>query len=191
MENKPKTEDGRNIIDHYFYWNNDAIIADLDNRRNNFGVLVSNLQNDFNIGSVVRNANAFLAKEVIIYGRSHWDRRGSVGTYNYTHFKKVKETDDLDKVLSDYDCIIGVDNIVGAQPIEDFQWDATKRTLLCFGQEHTGLPGDVLRLCHHIIYIKQYGSVRSLNVGCASAIVMYDYTNKIGRAQTSYAETPK
>jgi tRNA G18 (ribose-2'-O)-methylase SpoU len=29
------------------------------------------------------------------------------------------------------------------------------------------------------VYIKQYGSVRSLNVGTASGIAMYDYCNKV------------
>lgn len=179
METKPKTEDGRNIIDHFFYWDNLAILADLDSRRHNFGILISNLQNDFNIGSVVRNANAFLAQEVIIYGRSHWDRRGSVGTYNYTHFKKVKATDDFSKVIGDYDVIIGVDNIDGAVPVDDFVYSPDKRTLFCFGQEHVGLPKNILDICHHIIYIRQFGSVRSLNVGCASAIVMQDYCRKV------------
>lgn len=179
METKPKTADGRNIIDHFFYWNNDAIIADLDSRRHNFGILISNLQNDFNIGSVVRNANAFLAKEVIIYGRSHWDRRGSVGTYNYTHFKKVKETDDISQVIRDYDVIVGADNIGNAVPIDDFHFEPSRKYLFCFGQEHIGLPESIIRICHHIVYIRQFGSVRSLNVGCASAIIMQDYCRKV------------
>jgi tRNA G18 (ribose-2'-O)-methylase SpoU len=172
-------KDTRNIIDYYHYWNNEAILTDLDTKRHNFSILCSNIGYDFNLSSVVRNSNAFLAKEVIIYGRKKYDRRGAVGTHNYTHFKHVKETDNLDEVFSEFNLVVGIDNINTAKPIENFKWDSNIKTLICFGQEQIGLPQEVIQRCHHLLYIKQYGSVRSLNVGCASAIVMYDYCNKV------------
>ena len=46
---------------HYRYWSREAIVADLDTRRHAFHVAIENWQHDFNIGTVVRNANAFLA----------------------------------------------------------------------------------------------------------------------------------
>ena len=73
----------RNIIDHYHYWNHEAILADLDSRANNFSIICSNLYNDFNIATCIRNANAFLAKRVFIYGSKQYDRRGTVGTHHY------------------------------------------------------------------------------------------------------------
>jgi len=173
------TTDPRNIIDYYKYWQHDAIVADLDTKRHNFSILCSNIGYDFNLGSIVRVANAFLAKEVIIYGRKRYDRRGAVGTHLYTHFQHVKQTDNLDKVFSQYDQIVGIDNLPGAKAIEDFEWNPSMKTLICFGQEQIGLPAEVIQQCHKVLYIRQYGSVRSLNVGCASAIVMYDYVKKI------------
>lgn len=170
--------DTRNVIDHYKYWREDAIVADLDTKRHNFSVLVSNLAYDFNIGSVIRNANAFLAKEVIIYGSKRWDKRGAVGTYNYTHFKHVKAIDELEEIDGIW---IGIDNVAGAVPIETFEWPSDKHIVMCFGQEQTGLPPEVRAKCESIAYITQYGSVRSLNVGCASSIAMYDYCRKVIR----------
>ena len=78
--------ENRNIIDHYWYWKTEDIKADLDSKRHNFSILCSNLYNDFNIATVIRNSNAFLAKEVIVYGSKQYDRRGTVGTHNYTNF---------------------------------------------------------------------------------------------------------
>ena len=49
------------MVDRYRYWRRDAIIADLDERRHPFHVAIENWEHDFNIGSVVRTANAFLA----------------------------------------------------------------------------------------------------------------------------------
>src|SRR5690606_26303161 len=61
--------DRRNVTARYRYWRHDAIVADLDQRRHPFHVAIENWSHDFNIGSVVRTANAFLAREVHIVGR--------------------------------------------------------------------------------------------------------------------------
>ena len=58
--------DRRNVVDRYRYWSLEAIRADLDTRRHDFHVAIENWQHDFNIGTVVRTANAFLAREVHI-----------------------------------------------------------------------------------------------------------------------------
>ena len=167
--------DKRNIVDRFKNWANDLIIADLDTRRNNFGILCCNIQGDFNIGSVIRNNNAFLGREVIIYGKKRYDRRGCVGTYKYEHLKHVKLEDNLELAISKYDQVIGVDNIDSAEPIDNQQWNYNKKTLFCFGEEGSGLPQNVLDICNKIVYIKQMGSVRSINVGCASAIILFHY----------------
>lgn len=168
--------DNRNIIDFYKYWTTDAIIADLDTKRNNFSVLISNKLNDFNIGSVIRNANAFMAKEVILYGKKRFDHRGAVGTHHYTHFKHVKELEELNFPDS---IVIGVDNIDKSKPIESFIWPKDKHILLVFGQEDVGIITELQGICQDFIYIHQYGSVRSLNVGCASGIAMYSLCSQL------------
>jgi len=177
----------RNVIDHYHYWKHEAIIADLDAKRNNFTVICSNLYNDFNIATVIRNANAFLAKKVVLYGAKQYDRRGTVGTHHYTHFKHTKSLSELDdeiKSIRDSNAnvkIIGIDNIPGASPINNYFWDSHTHYILVFGQEQVGLPQELIDISDDILYIKQYGSVRSLNVGTASGIAMYTLvSNTIG-----------
>lgn len=162
-----------NVIDQYKYWETDAIKADLDTKRHNFHALCVNIQGDFNIGSVIRNANAFLAKSVIIYGRKQYDRRGAVGTQNYTHFKHVVEVENVPRYP-----IIAIDNVDGAVSINDFSWPS-EEFIMAFGEEQSGLPQEILTIAQAVVYIPQYGSVRSLNVGCASAVAMYDYTRKL------------
>lgn len=167
-------EDPRNVDDRYKYWTEDAIKADLRTNCHNFSVLITNKFHDFNIGSVIRNANAFCAKEVIVYGSKQYDKRGTVGAHLYTNMKHVRFTDELDLTDS---IVVGVDNLSQAVPIESFVWP-DKHVILAFGQEGTGLTQDIIELCDHMVYISQYGSIRSLNVGCASAIAMYDYCVK-------------
>lgn len=169
-------EDTRNVADVYKYWTEEAIIADLRTKHHNFSVLITNKHHDFNIGTVIRCSNAFLAREVIVYGAKKYDKRGTVGAHLYTTMKHLRFTDELD--LSD-SVVVGVDNLPGAVPVETFEWPKDRHVVMVFGQEQEGLTPDMLARCQHLVYIKQYGSVRSLNVGVAAGICMYDYCKKL------------
>ena len=67
--------DRRNVVDRYRYWTLEAIVADLDLHRHPLHVAIENWQHDFNIGSIVRTANAFAVAEVHIVGKKRWNRR--------------------------------------------------------------------------------------------------------------------
>lgn len=166
--------DQRNVIDFYKYWETDAIKADLDTKRFDYGVLAVNIHGDFNVGTIIRNANAFLAREVLLYGKKQFDRRSTVGTHIYSNLRRVKTVDDFPAVR-----IIAIDNREGAVPIESFEWPKDEYFLMAFGEEQLGLPEEIINIASDLVYIKQYGSVRSLNVGCASGIAMYDYVRKL------------
>jgi tRNA(Leu) C34 or U34 (ribose-2'-O)-methylase TrmL len=160
-ETHPTKQDTRNVVDYLKYWTDFEINQHLDEKRHPFGVLCCNLFGDFNLATIVRNNNAFLAKEVFIYGHKKWDRRGAVGCHHYSHISHLPTENDLDKITG-YTWV-GIDNIKSAVPIDTFTWP--KNSLLCFGEEHSGLPQEVIKRCQHIVYIRQFGSVRSLNVG--------------------------
>jgi len=181
----PTGNESRNIIDHYHYWKHEAILADLDARANNFTVLCSNLYNDFNIATCIRNANAFLAKKVVIYGSKQYDRRGTVGTHHYVRmlhagtFSRLGETLDSLKQEVGMDLhLVAVDNVPKARRLDSYAWPKDKHVVMIFGQEQVGVPQELLELANDTVYIAQYGSVRSLNVGTASGVVMYDYCAK-------------
>ena len=69
--------DRRNVIDRYRYWTVSAIVGDLDTRRHPLQIAIQNWEHDFNIGSIVRTANAFNVAGVHIVGRRRWNRRGA------------------------------------------------------------------------------------------------------------------
>lgn len=101
LEGDAVGHDGRNVIDAYAYWETEAIAADLDEGRHDFAVVLENFAHDFNIGSAVRNCNAFLGAEVFILGRRGWDRRGAVGTHNYEHVTSVPDWKEMEIVLDE------------------------------------------------------------------------------------------
>ena len=71
--------DRRNVEDRYRYWRHEAIVADLDTRRHPLHVAVENWEHDFNIGSIVRTANAFGARSVHVVGRRVRRRQPQLG----------------------------------------------------------------------------------------------------------------
>ena len=166
--------DSRNVIDRYRYWRLEAIVDDLDRRRHPFHVAIENWEHDLNIGTVVRNANAFLASEVHIVGKRRWNRRGAMVTDRYQH---VRHHDTID-ALVDYArslelAVIGIDNLPGAQPIETAV--LPRACLLLFGQEGPGLSEPARRAATSVLSITQFGSTRSINAGVASGIAMHTW----------------
>ena len=84
--------DHRNVVDRYRYWRREAIVADLAAAIPGFHVAIENWEHDFNIGTVVRNANAFVAAGVHIVGRRRWNRRGAMVTDRYQHGRPITPT---------------------------------------------------------------------------------------------------
>ncbi len=164
--------DHRNVIDKYRYWNMQAIIADLDSRRHSFHVAIENWQHDLNIGSVVRTANAFLAKEVHIIGRKRWNRRGAMVTDRYQHIRHHATAADFAAWAQENKlAVIGIDNFPDSKPLETYP--LPKDCVLVFGQEGPGLSKDIHQLAQDTLSIAQYGSTRSINAASAAAIAMH------------------
>ena len=172
-------DDARNVIDRYKGWDMDAIIADLDARRHPFHVAIENWQHDFNIGSVVRTANAFLAKEVHIIGNRRWNRRGAMVTDRYQHIRHHPTVEEFVAwAHAEGVAVIAIDNLPGSVPLETYA--LPKATVLVFGQESVGLSDAVREAADATLAIAQYGSTRSINAGAAAAIAMHSWVRQHG-----------
>lgn len=214
--------DRRNVLDRYRYWSVAAIKADLDSRgRHDFEIACENWTHDFNIGSMVRTANAFQARRVHIVGPHKWNRNGALMTELYQHVEHhpsiaelvecwrnriageiayersraaaaafhagagrnaagitssanaLAELDAADARIRELEAarVIAMDIIPGAVPMETYAFP--KRCLLLFGAEGPGLTQTALDLADDVVYISQFGSVRSINAGAAAAVTMH------------------
>ena len=166
--------DRRNVVDAYRYWSRESIVADLDRRRHGFHVAVENWQHDFNIGAVVRNANAFLAAEIHIIGKRRWNRRGAMVTDRYQHIRHHPTTEAfVGWAREQHLPVIGIDILPDSTPIETTE--LPERCVLVFGQEGPGLSDEVREVCDAVCSIAQFGSTRSINAGVASGIAMHTW----------------
>jgi tRNA G18 (ribose-2'-O)-methylase SpoU len=137
-------------------------------------VAIENWAHDLNIGTVVRNANAFLAGSVRIVGNRRWNRRGAMVTDRYLHVAHHPTITDLATWATAEELpLVGIDNLPGAVALE-----ATvlpERCVLLFGQEGPGLSPAAHEACDVVCSIAQLGSTRSINAGVASGIAMHTW----------------
>ncbi|QAY63816.1 TrmH family RNA methyltransferase [Xylanimonas allomyrinae] len=171
--------DRRNVVDEFRYWSVAAIAAELDARRDPARVLhvaIENWAHDFNIGSVVRTANAYNVAGVHIVGRRRWNRRGAMVTDRYLHVHHHSDAAALAAWAEAEGLpLVGVDNVPGSRPVEGYA--LPPRCVLVLGQESTGLTPAMQAACDVVVHITQYGSTRSLNAGAAAAIAMYAWSH--------------
>ncbi|WP_067441323.1 TrmH family RNA methyltransferase [Nocardioides jensenii] len=169
--------DRRNVVDRYRYWTMEAIVADLDTRRHGFHVAIENWQHDFNIGTIVRTANAFLAAEVHIVGRKRWNRRGAMVTDRYQHIRHHETAADLAAYLHEQSVrLLGIDNLPGSAHLETMR--LPRSVCFLFGQEGPGLSESAREVVDGTFSIAQFGSTRSINASAAAAIAMHTWVRE-------------
>lgn len=164
--------DRRNVVDAYRYWSREAITADIDKRRHALHIAIENFENDSNIGTVVRTANAFAVDTVHIVGRRRWNRRGAMVTDRYQHLQHHATVEELLQwTNAEGLTVVAIDNTPGCVPLETAE--LPERCLLLFGQEGPGVTqaaqDEALMTCS----IAQFGSTRSINAGVAAGIAMH------------------
>lgn len=140
-----------------------------------------NIGGDFNLSTMIRNANFFGFRSVHYVGKKKWDKRGSVGTHHYTPLYHHKDEQSFISQLSGR-TIIAIENNIPEYShktvnLFNYQYNDIVEPIFLFGEENKGLSDFILDKCDIILTIPNYGSVRSLNVGTTSGIVMGLYRN--------------
>jgi tRNA G18 (ribose-2'-O)-methylase SpoU len=138
---------------------------------------------DFNLSTLIRNSN-FFGYEKVFYvgGKKHYDRRGTVGTHNYIDITFIKTEEEFVKTIKDQGyTLISIENNVNYECSNLFQFmDNVNvkdiKPIFIFGEEQKGLSDYILDNSEHILTISGKGTVRSLNVGTASGIVLGYYS---------------
>jgi len=135
-------------------------------------VAIENFENDANIGTVVRTANAFAAAAVHIVGRRRWNRRGAMVTDRYQHLHHHDTVGEVVAWARERGlAVVAVDNVPGSVPLETAE--LPRECLLLFGQEGPGVTETAREAADMTVSIAQFGSTRSINAGVAAGIAMH------------------
>lgn len=168
------SSDTRNVIDEFKGMAEKDIIRKLDERGVQLEIAIENTLRDYNMGTIVRTANAFGVRTVHIIGRRQWNKRGAMMTDKYLHVEYHTSFSDFGAyAASNFRPIVAIDNVANACNLDEVPKDP--RAILLFGQEGPGLSTEALSLAANIVQIEQTGSTRSINVGVAAGVVMYTW----------------
>lgn len=172
-------EDTRNVIDKYKSMPMDDIIARLDAYPIGLEIAIENLERDFNMGTIVRSANAFGVRHVHVIGRRQWNKRGAMMTDKYLHLHYHNTPDDFLSAIRSHPIarqVIVVDNVKNSVLLSAAT--LPMQAVLIFGSEGSGVSQELRDRADQIVAIEQFGSTRSLNVGVAAGVVMYEWTRR-------------
>ncbi|MBQ6375759.1 TrmH family RNA methyltransferase [Candidatus Saccharibacteria bacterium] len=170
-------EDTRNLIDEFKGKSNEQIFDALNKTRTPLEIAIENVEHDFNIGSIVRTANSFNVSKVHIIGRKKYNRRGAMCTDKYLKIIHHATLEDFLRTQEGRELIAIENNTPRAKPLHDKAF--ADNTTLIFGSENSGVSEELLKSAHDVRYIESFGSTRSVNVGAAAAIAMYEWTRQV------------
>lgn len=169
-----------NVLDHLKELSVDEVKEYCQNDLMPVRVAMMHVNGDFNFSQIVRTSNFFGVEAVHYWGKKKWDRRGAVGTQNYTdiHFHSNGMEMLQWFVQNDYR-LCALENNVDYPMYSFYTVDWTtvinKKVVVIVGEESEGLSNEVLNfiLCNggFICNIPCAGSVRSLNVASTFGIV--------------------
>lgn len=170
-------EDTRNLINEYKGLTNEQIFDSLSTKRTPLEIAIENIEHDFNIGSIVRTANSFNVQKVHIIGKKKYNRRGAMCTDKYLEIIHHANIENFLQTQQGRELVAIENNTPRAKPLHTKQF--TKNTTLIFGSENSGITQELLQKSHDVRCIESFGSTRSVNVGAAAAIAMYEYTRQV------------
>src|SRR3989344_747976 len=158
--------------------------AKSEKRTNEIYIILDNILDTYNIGSIFRLADAVAAKEVIICGASevppnHRIKKASINTtevvdwsYSESAEKAIK---DLRLKINDLQ-VIAIEQDAGSVSYD--KYDYKMPIALVVGHESTGISKEVLDMCDAVVELPMFGVNISLNVMVSLAIVLYKVLEK-------------
>ena len=140
-------------------------------------IAIINLENDMNVGGIIRTANAAGVNEVFIVGRKKWKKGASTGAHRKTKIINMRTTDEfLDYAKENNYSIVSLEITEKSENI--FHFNYPDKTIIVIGNEGKGIPEKIILNSLSIIKIPQYGEIECLNAAISAGIAIFDWVRK-------------
>jgi TrmH family RNA methyltransferase len=151
---------------------NDFALAETD-----FGLVLNNLQDPGNVGTLLRTADAAGIKQVFLTKGTVEPYnpkvlRAAMGAHFHLNIVEVHQEDELIQLLKNQQIKIIVADVQGAESI--FQLKALTPLMLVLGNEAKGPDNRWVEAADQIAKIPLLGKAESLNVSIAGAVIIYE-----------------
>ena len=137
---------------------------------------VAGIQDPGNLGTIIRSAEAFGARAVLLGEKtvSHFNPktvRGSAGSIFREPLIRVKLGESITRLKQHGMHVLATSSHKG-KPLHDA--DFTGAAMIVVGNEGAGIPQEILSLADELVTIPHSPRVESLNAGIAASILLYE-----------------
>ncbi len=150
-------------------------------------IVLDNILDTYNIGSVFRLADAVGAKKIYLCAGSetppnHKIKKASVGTWQWVEWEYYDSTTKaIEKLRTDNPELKIIAVELDENAIDYTKADYTLPIALVVGHESDGISREILDMCDEIVQLPQLGINKSLNVMVSLGIVLYEVLEKNSR----------
>ncbi len=145
-----------------------------------FVIVLDNIRSHFNVGSVFRTADAFLAARIYLCGITarppHREIQktalGATESLDWVYYERT--IDAIMELKSAGYLIIGIEQAEGSVPLQNMTIRKGEKYALVFGHEVRGVDQEVINLCDMCVEIPQFGTKHSFNIAVSAGIVLWE-----------------
>lgn len=147
-------------------------------KKNPITIILDNVLDTYNVGSIFRLADAVAAQKVILCGQTLTPpnsriKKASINTTGWVNWEYGKNTIDAVKKLKQQGIkIVAVEQDPRSKPFFKVQYDLPLAIVV--GNETMGVSKDVLDMADMIVEMPMWGINKSLNVMVSCGIILYE-----------------
>lgn len=147
-------------------------------KKNPITIVVDNVLDTYNVGSIFRLADAIAAEKVILCGQTLTPpnsriKKASINTTGWVNWEYEKNTMDAIKKLKEKGIkIVAVEQDARSKPFDKATYEFP--IAIVVGNETTGVSPEVLNMADIIVELPMWGINKSLNVMVSCGIILYE-----------------
>lgn len=153
--------------------------------RNEIYIILDNVLDTYNIGSIFRLADGVAAKKILLCGGSEIPpnpriKKASINTTEIVEWEYFDTTEQAIISLKSQESrvkVIAVEQSANSVPYDKFDYQFP--IALVVGHEGFGVSENVLKMCDATVELPMYGVNKSLNVMVSLAIVLYKVLEQV------------
>ncbi len=159
-------------------------------KRQEIYIILDNVLDTYNIGSIFRLADAVAAKKIYITGEAetppnHRIKKASINTMEVVEWEYAETTvEAITRVKGEAERvkIVAIEQVEGSIPYDKFEYGLP--IALVVGHESDGVSEETLKLCDATVELPMFGINKSLNVMVSLGIVLYEVVESLRGVDT-------
>ncbi len=156
------------------------ITAVAAHRQPDLAVVLENIHDAHNVGAVLRTCDSVGVQSVFLLNTEDiplknmvLGKRTSSGTRKWLDIRLFRDREACFAHLRKHYQFIFATHLA-ADAVSLYDLDLTRSMALVFGNEHSGISDETLRLCDGNFAIPQFGFAQSLNISVSCAVTLYE-----------------